>query len=131
MKRFALAALLGLVVAGCSGLRPAEKTPDDHWTREPAAVPIMRIGRGVTNIAISPLELPTTMWRVAEEFDEFGYGAGVVQGLFNTGHRLIWGAGEACTFFFIFEPDPAYDRPLGERVIFRDNYRQVVQLAAE
>jgi len=123
MKRFALAALLGLVFAGCSSIEPAEKVPDDHWTRKPAAVPFARIGRGVTNMVISPLELPTTMWRVAEEFDEFGYGAGVVQGLFNVGARLSWGAGEACTFFFIYEPDPVCDHALGERIIFRDSYQ--------
>ncbi len=123
MKPFALTALLGLVLAGCSSVEPVAKVPDDHWSRKPAAVPLMRIGRGVTNIAASPAELPTTMWRVANEFDEFGYGAGVFQGLFNAGHRLIWGVGEVCTFFFIYEPDPAYDRPLGERIIFRDSYQ--------
>ena len=130
MKLFALAALLGLLLTGCSSVGPAAEVPDDHWSREPAAVPLMRIGRGVTNVAISPLELPTTMWRVAEEYDEFGYGAGVFQGLFNAGHRLIWGVGEVCTFFFIHNPDPAYDRPLGERIIPSDNYQPADMSAA-
>ena len=157
MKRFALAALVGLVLAGCCAVEPAEQAyehhwtcehwdcghrdcdaivekaeqvPDDDWTRKPAAVPLMRIGRGVTNVALSPLELPTTMWRVANEFDEFGYGAGVFQGLFNVGSRLIWGAGEACTFFFITDPDPVYDFVLGERIIFRENYHPAEMSAA-
>lgn len=123
MRSAALAAVLGLFLAGCSSIEPAEKAPDDDWTRKPAAVPFMRISRGVTNIALSPAELFATMWRVSVEYDEFGYGAGVFQGLFNAGSRLIWGAGEACTFFFIYDPDPAYDRPLGERIILREEYQ--------
>ena len=129
MKRVILLVLL-MGFAGCSSIEPAETAPDDHWTRKPAGVPFARIGRGVTNIALSPAELFATMWRVSEEFDEFGYGAGVGQGLFNAGARLIWGAGEACTFFFITDPDPVYDRPLGERIIFRDDYRPA-ELPAE
>jgi putative exosortase-associated protein (TIGR04073 family) len=122
MKRaILLVFLIGL--AGCSSVEPVETVPDDHWTRQPAGVPFARIGRGVTNIVISPLDLPMTMWRVAEEFDEFGYGAGVGQGLFNMTLRLIWGAGETCTFFFITDPEPVYDVGLGERAIFRDDYR--------
>ena len=136
MRSLALAALFALLLAGCSSVEPTDKAAEkpaeksmekpgkeEHWTRQPAAVPFMRIGRGVTNIALSPAELFATMWRVSVEYDEFGYGAGVFQGLFNAGARLIWGAGEACTFFFITDPDPVYDRPLGERIIFREEYQ--------
>jgi len=123
MRSLVLAAVVALLLTGCSSVEPVEKARDDDGTRKPAAVPFMRIGRGVTNIALSPVELFATMWRVSVEYDEFGYGAGVFQGLFNAGARLIWGAGEACTFFFIYEPDPVYDRPLGERIILREEYQ--------
>lgn len=138
MRSVALAATFCMLLAGCSSVEPVDKAAEkpaeksmekpgneEHWTRQPAAVPFMRIGRGVTNIALSPAELFATMWRVSVEYDEFGYGAGVGQGLFNAGARLIWGAGEACTFFFITDPDPVYDRPLGERLILREEYQPV------
>ncbi len=130
MRTVVFLVLLGLLGAGCSAVTPGAQVPEDHWTREPGAVPMMRIGRGVTNIVLSPAEVFATMWRVAEEYDEFGYGAGIGQGVFNGGARLIFGAGEALTFFLINEPDPAYPYALGERIIFRDTYRPAEDVEA-
>ena len=107
---------LGLLLSGCSGMSPAEELPEDHWSRNPAAVPIMKIGRGVTNIVISPADIPATVVRASHEHVDLGIAlvAGTGEGIVNAVVRLLAGVAEVLSFPLVNQPDPLYDRPLGE-----------------
>ena len=119
MMRGALAGCLVLALAGCTSMETAEELPEDHWSRSPAAVPFMRIGRGITNIVVSPLDVPATVVRVARDYDNFGYAlvAGGAEGVGNMVVRILAGAAEILTFPIVYDPEPFYERDLGERAI--------------
>ena len=119
MKRLFLAACAAVCCAGCANTQPVEELPEDHWSKSPVAVPVMRIGRGVTNIVSSPLDLPATVVRVSREQDNFGYAllAGLAEGVGNCVVRLSAGVIETATFFMVNDAEPFYKRDLGERAI--------------
>ncbi|MFO7897669.1 MAG: hypothetical protein R6V58_01260 [Planctomycetota bacterium] len=116
MRRFLLFALLGLAVAGCSAVEVPEELPEDHWSKQPAAVPFMKVGRGTVNIVAAPLDVPATISRVAEEKDHMGYAllAGTAEGFGNGFVRLFAGVAEILTFPLVNHSEPLYERRLGQ-----------------
>ena len=117
MRLLLLAVCLAVVLPGCSGMEPAEQLPEDHWSKHPAAVPFMKVGRGVVNILVSPLDIPATVVRVSREYDNFGYAlvAGTFEGIGNALVRLLAGVAEILTFPIVNDPEPLYERDLGQR----------------
>ena len=116
MNRPLLAAVVvGMALAGLWASAWAEAPPVPPPSL-PATGPLVRAGRGVKNIVISPLEIPATMRRVATERDPFfGLWAGGLEGLGNGLTRLAAGVVELLT-----APIPAHTLPyspkrLGER----------------
>jgi putative exosortase-associated protein (TIGR04073 family) len=119
MMRVAATLSLGLALflCGCAGMEPREEIEPDHWSRNPAAVPFMKIGRGTVNIVASPLDIPATIVRVTREEDNVGYGlaAGTAEGAMNFLARAGMGVVEILTFPLVNDPDPLYERDLGQR----------------
>lgn len=117
MRLLLLAVCLAVFLPGCSGMEPVEQLPEDHWSKHPAAVPFMKVGRGVVNIVVSPLDIPATVVRVSREHDNFGYAlvAGTFEGIGNTLVRLLAGVAEILTFPLVNDPEPLYERDLGQR----------------
>jgi len=137
MRWFVLAVCAGLLVSGCSTVEPGPVPPDpelgveplpegyvgeDHWSRSPAAVPVMKIGRGATNILASPFDIPATVVRVSRETDNFGLAllGGTVEGVANCVIRLCAGVVEVLTFPLVYDADPFYVRELGARAIAKE-----------
>ena len=86
--------------------------------RLPDAGPLARLGRGASNIVLSPLEVPATMMRVAGEHNAFyGLWAGALEGLGNGLVRLSAGALEVLTFPLPSDGLPLYHKRLGERAL--------------
>ena len=122
MRRTALALTclaLGWL-AGCAGAPAYDELPEDHWSKHPAAVPMMRIGRGAVNVAAAPLDVPATAWRVCSTQDAFGYGLGLFEGAFNAVVRAGAGVAEILSFPLFHVPEPLYQRGLGEPVFRGD-----------
>ncbi len=114
--------LVGVGAAGCSATRSYYDLPSDHWSKQPAAVPIMKIGRGTINIVASPLDIPATFGRVAQETDHMGYAllAGPTEGVGNGLVRLLAGVAEILTFPIVNQPEPLYERRLGQRAFRKE-----------
>jgi putative exosortase-associated protein (TIGR04073 family) len=142
MTRLCFVALSVCCIAGCAGVAahpdsdvpgeglgglrgtepPEGEVPQDHWSRSPAAVPLMKIGRGVANILKSPFDIPATVVRVSREEDNVGYAvaAGLWEGLENFAVRFGAGVVEILTFPIVNDPDPFYVRELGQPAIPRE-----------
>mgnify|MGYP005840404043 CR=1 FL=1 len=106
---------------GGEGETPASAPPvalDEP--RLPSSGPLARLGRGLANIVLSPLEIPATMLRVGGERNAFfGLWAGGLEGLGNGLVRLSAGVLEAVTFPVPAPPDslPLYNKRLGARAL--------------
>jgi len=86
--------------------------------RPPGVGPLARLGRGLGNILVSPLEIPATMLRVGSEHNPiYGILAGGVEGLGNGIVRLGAGVLETATFFLPSGTLPLYNKRLGERAL--------------
>jgi len=86
--------------------------------RLPGTGPLSRLGRGLSNILLSPLEIPATMLRVGGEYNAFfGIWAGALEGLGNGLVRLSAGALEALTFPIPSDGLPLYNKRLGARAL--------------
>jgi len=122
MRLLMLAGCCGLLLSGCSGMEATEELPEDHWSKSPAAVPFMKIGRGAANILVCPLDIPATVVRVVREEDNAGkaLGAGTLEGIGNCLVRLLMGVAEVLTFPLVNDPEPLYDRDLGDRAFPSD-----------
>ncbi|NQT88520.1 exosortase system-associated protein, TIGR04073 family [bacterium] len=67
-----------------------------------------KLGRGIGNVILSPIEIPVSIGTVGSQTDVFvGVTAGTVGGVCGGVERLCGGAVEILTFLF-----PPYDRPL-------------------
>jgi len=111
-----------LLAAGCSvcGKTP-EPTAEGDWTKVPAVAPIMKVGRGVANVVLSPVDIPMTVARRWKDADNFlGYTSAVVvglgEGVCNGGARLGMGALEILSFPLYKQTEPYYEKDLGESV---------------
>ena len=77
---------------------------------------LTRLGRGAKGIALSPLEIPATMRRVANDRDVFtGVWAGGLEGLGNGLSRLLAGLVEIASSPIPSKDLPLYTKKLGER----------------
>jgi len=116
----ALAALL----APARGLAQESAAPavtrdaSQETPRYPGTGPLSRLGRGLVNMLISPLEIPATMVRVGSEHNPvFGFIGGPLEGLGNGLVRFGAGALETLTFFIPSDRLPLYNKRLGERAL--------------
>ena len=123
MRRLACVLCLGLLfLSGCAGARLHEMIDEDAlWAQKPAAVPLMKIGRGTLNVVGSLFDIPATIERTADEGEGLGgvgYAAtvGLGEGVCNGVVRLVAGVGEILSFPLFHKPDPLYDVPLGTSV---------------
>ena len=81
----------------------------------PAVGPLMRFGRGLVDIVVSPFEVPATMRRVAFEKDAFtGLWAGGAEGVGNCLSRLVAGCVEVVSSPIPGNTLPLYTKRLGE-----------------
>ena len=86
--------------------------------RPPGTGPLHRLGRGVVNMVISPLEVPATMLRVAGQTNPvFGILAGGVEGIGNGLVRFGAGALETVSAPIPSNGLPLYGKPLGARAL--------------
>jgi putative exosortase-associated protein (TIGR04073 family) len=81
----------------------------------------LKIGRGLTNAVVSPLDIPWTVARWWNEADTVGGycmapTVGLGEGVCNGVVRLGAGVLEILSFPLIYQPEPLYERPLGESV---------------
>lgn len=125
----AMAIAMALLALGAAAGGEAEATavppaarpcPPLEEPRPPSTAPLARLGRGVANIVISPLEIPATMLRVGGERNAFfGIWAGGLEGVGNGLVRLSAGVLEAITFPIPAPPDslPLYNKRLGSRAL--------------
>lgn len=112
MNRLLLAAVL--VVGLCPIASAAE--PGADAAKPVGTGPLARAWRGVVNIIISPIEVPATVRRVAEErHPAFALWAGTLEGFGNGFVRLGAGVVELGTAPLPFHYLPLYPRRLGER----------------
>lgn len=125
MRLAALGLCLVMLACGSCSLSPSlEATagePADHWSNAPAAVPIMKIGRGVTNILVSPADIPMTVVRRWNEADSVGgcvsaVVVGTGEGVCNAVVRIGAGVAEILSFPLYRQTEPLYERDLGESV---------------
>ena len=72
-----------------------------------------KLGRGLANVGVSPLELPEAMWDEGRDMDAYAIGSaltvGVIKGAFNVIKRAVVGVYEVATFPF---PVPAEYEPI-------------------
>ncbi|MCK5805269.1 MAG: exosortase system-associated protein, TIGR04073 family [Lentisphaeria bacterium] len=85
----------------------------DDAKLDPTAVrePANQLGRGIANVLVGVLEVPTTMMRVGKEQGDFaGATAGLAHGVWRFAVREVVGVFEVITFPFGWEPmiEPAY-----------------------
>ena len=86
--------------------------------RPPGTGPLHRLGRGVVNMVIAPLEIPATMLRVAGQTNAvFGILAGGAEGIGNGLVRFGAGALETVTAPIPSDGLPLYGKPLGSRAL--------------
>ena len=86
--------------------------------RLPGTGPLHRLGRGVVNMIIAPLEIPATMLRVAGQTNPvFGILAGGAEGLGNGLVRFGAGALETLSAPIPSDGLPLYSKPLGARAL--------------
>jgi len=118
MRNVVLGIMLAAGLSGCTNVTTRE-TADQPWTWHPAVVPFAKVARGTKNIALAPLDVPATIIR--KEASAQGIGGhilalpeGAVEGMTNGGIRMVAGAGEVMSFMFLDQPQPMYQRDLGE-----------------
>jgi len=84
----------------------------------PGTGPLTRLGRGASNILLSPLEIPATMMRVGGERNAFfGMWAGGLEGMGNGLVRLSAGVLETLTAPLPSDGLPLYNKRLGQRAL--------------
>jgi len=67
-----------------------------------------KLGRGIGNIILSPIEIPVTSFNVSAETDvSVGLTVGIIAGAAAGAERAVAGAVDIVTFLF-----PPYDRPI-------------------
>ena len=67
-----------------------------------------KLGRGIKNIVVAPIEIPVSVFNVAADTDfAVGLTAGTLAGLVSGVERIACGGIDICTCLF-----PPYDRPL-------------------
>jgi len=122
MRSLILTFCLGLLASGCGTLEPTKEIPEDHWTRSPVVVPFAKIGRGLTNVVVSPFDVPATVARMMEERDDASYAlvAGTFEGIGNGVVRFCMGVAEILSFPLFYHSEPLYRRRLGQRAIRKE-----------
>lgn len=107
----ALLSLMILNMAFFTGGAWADSTAEINLTSQAdssgrcVTCPAEKFGRGVSNIATSPLELPLRIGKEMEQTDPIaGFFAGSLKGVFWFAGRLIAGAFETVTFFIPTKP---------------------------
>ena len=99
-------------------LGAARAASTDEIENPPASGPLSRLFRGVTDIVISPFEVPATVRRVADERNPmFAAWAGTLEGCGNFLVRLAGGAVEVVTFPIPGDFYPLHPRELGQRAV--------------
>jgi len=112
MSRRCRSLVAGCVLAAVALSVPARADPE----KLPGMGPLARAARGLKDILISPLEIPATVRRVAEEHDAFrGLWAGTLEGIGNGLMRLTAGVVELLTCPIPSDTLPLYNKRLGER----------------
>lgn len=81
-----------------------------------AASPVHKMGRGLRNIIIAPLEIPVSMVSEAKKNPFLGLITGPVTGAINCVTRIVAGVVELITFPVPPYDQPLYDKALGETV---------------
>ena len=116
MNRALFALLLVAVVAagGCVSACAGEAEPKEPTG--PGTGPLVRALRGAKDIVISPLEIPATVRRLADEREIFfAIWAGTLEGFGNGLVRFAAGCVELGTAPFPGIYLPLYNKRLGER----------------
>jgi len=122
MRYGVLGVCLAALACGCAGSKPFEdQVPADDWTRSPFAVPLVKIGRGITNVITSPADISGTIarrWGEAEGFGEYVSvpTLGLAEGVFNCAVRIGAGLLEVVSFPLVYQSGPLYNQAYGEPV---------------
>lgn len=93
----ALILALGIGILCAFVPRPVEAGPLYRTTRFSRMT--HKLWRGLVNIPFSVTEIPIEINREVQNFDAFGGTCkGLVQGVYYTGHRLLWAVHDVVTF---------------------------------
>jgi putative exosortase-associated protein (TIGR04073 family) len=118
--------LAGVFLGEAQGENLAENKEETVKIEEKTqkSTPFHKLGRGLKNIVIAPLEIPWAMAETGKDNPFAGITIGALEGVGNCITRMTAGVVESVLFPFPLYDRPMYDLSLGETILRDKNLRE-------